>query len=322
MIRLVPGYPIDTAEMRSVYVQALAEAGRQDPRIVSINCDLSRSIGTTDFTSEFPGRSINVGIQESNGMGVAAGLSVAGMIPFFHSFAVFSSRRVFDQAFISCAYAGLNVKIIGADPGVSATSNGGTHMAFEDMGLMRNIPTARVIDISDPVMLRGIVPELVRHYGVDYLRLPRKKEHRIYEAGTPFVIGKANLLREGSDVTILACGLLVHQALLAADQLAAEGIQARVADLFTIKPIDRSFILESAARTGAFVTCENHSIINGLGSAVAEVLVENHPAPLERVGINDEFGEIGDQEYLMRRFGLTADNICARARQAIGRKRA
>ncbi len=320
MMKLTSNHEIETVEMRKAYCETLIRAGHKDSRIASVNCDLCSSMGVVDFFNEFPERAFNVGIQESNGLGVSAGLSAAGFIPFFHTFAVFSSRRVYDQAFVSCAYAGLNVKIVGGDPGVSATTNGGTHTAFEDIALMRTIPTSRVIEFSDTTMVRKVIPEVIDHYGIDYLRLMRKRLHRIYDDSAEFTIGKANILCEGTDVTIIACGLEVYEALVAAEQLKEEGISARVVDMFTIKPIDMECIIESAKKTGAIVTAENHNIINGLGSAVAEVLVENILVPMERVGVQDEFGEVGPQDYLMERFHLTAKTISEKARTAISRK--
>lgn len=320
MMKLASNHEVETVEMRKAYVETLIQEGNKDPRIVTVNCDLCSSMGVTDFVKTFPSRAFNVGIQESNGIGVSAGLSAAGMIPFYHTFAVFASRRVFDQTFVSCAYAGLNVKIVGGDPGVTATTNGGTHMAFEDIALMRTIPTARVIEFSDTTMIRKVIPQVVDHYGVDYIRLMRKCLHRIYDESSDFTIGKANVLREGTDVTIISCGLEVYEALLAAEQLGAEGISARVVDMFTIKPLDIECVIESAKKTGAIVTAENHNIINGLGSAVADVLVENMPVPMERVGAQDEFGEVGPQDYLMKRFNLTSKTIYEKAKHVISRK--
>lgn len=320
MIKLASNHEVETVEMRKAFVETLIQEGHKNPRVVTVNCDLCSSMGITDFVKTFPSRAFNVGIQESNGLSVSAGLSAAGMIPFFHTFAVFASRRVFDQAFVSCAYAGLNVKIVGGDPGVTATTNGGTHMAFEDIALMRSIPTARVIEFSDTTMVRKVVPQVVDHYGVDYIRLMRKCQHRIYEESSDFTVGKGNVLCEGNDVTIIACGVEVYEALVAAEQLKAEGISARVVDMFTVKPLDKECVIESAKRTGAIVTAENHNIINGLGSAVAEVLVENMPVPMERVGAQDEFGEVGPQNYLMERFKLTSKTIYEKAKQAISRK--
>lgn len=313
---------IETApeEMRNAYCEALIQAAKKDPRIVSLDCDLSNSCGTKGFRKAFPDRAFNLGIAEQNACAMAGGLSAAGMIPFFHTFAVFATRRVYDQIFLSCAYAGQNVKIIGCDAGVSAAFNGGTHMAFEDIGLMRTMPQVTVVEPSDPTMMRAIVPQVAELNGVVYLRMPRKKVFQIYEEGSTFTLGKAAVIREGSDVTLIASGMEVAQALFAADKLAEEGISARVVDMFTIKPIDAECIQKCAEETGAIVTCENESIINGLGSAVAEVLVESRPVPMERVGVQDEFGEVGPQDYLMERFGLTADTIVEKAKKAIARK--
>ncbi len=312
---------IDCVEMRDAYCRALIRVAETDPRIIVLDCDLSSSMGTIAFKEAFPDRQFNCGIQEANACGTAAGLSATGFIPFFHSFAAFTSRRIYDQTFISCAYAGLNVKLIGGDAGVSAAANGGTHMAFEDFGILRNVPNITLIEPSDTVMLKEILPQVAAHYGVDYLRMPRKKVRKIYNEGSHFTIGEAVVLYEGVDVTIIASGVVVYEALQAATILAQEGVSAQVVDMFTIKPIDRKCIIESAKKTGAVVTAENHNIINGLGSAVAEVLSEHFPVPLERVGVRDEFGEVGSQEYLMERFGLTARTICEKAREAITRKK-
>ena len=320
MIKLSQDHGVSAIEMRKAYCDSLIEAAKSDSRVITVNCDLCSSMGLVPFEQAYPERGFNVGIQESNGLAVSAGLSASGMVPFFNTFAVFSSRRVFDQAFVSCAYAGLNVKIVGGDPGVSATTNGGTHMAFEDIGLYRTVPTCRVIDPCDPVLLKAIIPQMISHYGVDYLRLLRKAAPKIYDESSTFEIGKANLLREGTDVTLIACGLQVYEALMAAEQLQSEGISARVIDMFTIKPIDKDCVIESAKRTGAIVTAENHNVIGGLGSAVAEVLVENCPTVMERVGVMDEFGEVGAQDYLLDRFNLTAKTIIEKAKLAVSRK--
>lgn len=311
---------VDKQEMRQAYADALMAAMKSNPNVLALDCDLSSSVGTKALYKELPAQAFNCGIQEANACGMAAGLSSLGFIPFVHSFAVFTSRRMFDQAFLSCAYAGQNVKLIGGDAGVSAAFNGGTHMAFEDVGLMRTIPGAVVVEASDPVMMRNLVPQIVDHKGVVYLRMVRKEVVRVYEDGSEFQLGKAAVIREGADVTIVACGIMVDEALKAAELLEAEGIQARVVDMFTIKPIDKDCIIESAAKTGAVVVAENHNMIGGLCSAVAEVLVENAPVPMERVGIDESFGEVGTQRDLMKRFGLTAEVIVEKAKKAIARK--
>jgi len=253
-------------------------------------------------------------------MGLAAGMSATGMVPFVHAFGTFATRRAFDQLFLSCAYQDLNVKIIGGDAGVTAQANGGTHMPFEDMGIMRNIPNFTIIEPCDTAMYKAAVGYMAETYGNVYMRSSRKKAIRIYREGAEFTIGKANFLREGKDVAIIACGIMVHQALLAAEELAQLGISAAVVDMHTIKPIDKAAVVALANSCGTIVTAENHSVINGLGCAVAEVIVENAPVPMERVGVQDCFGEVGSQEYLMKRFGLTAKDIINKARKCIGRK--
>jgi transketolase len=203
---------------------------------------------------------------------------------------------------------------------VSGTYNGGTHMAFEDVGILRVMPNVTILEPSDAVMMKKLVRQMANTYGVQYMRTPRKQMARIYSPDSEFEIGKAAVLREGTDVTIIAYGMTVIESLKAADLLAAEGVSARVVDMFTIKPVDSQCILESADRTGCIVTAENHQRIGGLGSAVAEVLVEHRPIPMERVGVQDQFGEVGTQSYLMERFELTAPYIAEKARKAVARK--
>lgn len=310
----------DRQDMRDAYCDALISAAEQNERVLSLNCDLSGSLGTGRFRARFPERSYNLGIMEANACSMAAGLSVTGYVPFVHSFAVFSSRRMADQIFLSCAYAGLNVKIIGGDAGVSAATNGGTHMAFEDLGVLRSIVGLRLFEPTDNVMVKALIPLLASQYGVDYIRMPRRSVVKIYDEGETFTPGKAKLLREGSDVAIIASGVLVSEALLAADLLAAEGIEARVLDCFTIQPLDTDCVVECAEATGCVVTAENHNVIGGLGSAVAEALGERAPVPMERVGIKNSFGEVGSQAYLMDHFGLRAKDIASAARRVIARK--
>lgn len=321
MVKLLKEFKMSDKEMRQAYCDTLMEAAKKDDRIAMVNCDLCSSMGLKPFAAEFPERSVNVGIEEANGCSMAGGMSAAGMIPFFNTFAVFATRRVYDQIFMSCAYPKLNVKIMGGDAGVSATNNGGTHMPFEDMGIMRVMPGVTVLEPSDPVMMASLVKTLAETYGVQYMRFTRKKTLQIYEEGSEFEIGKAVVLRDGRDVAIFACGLMVAEALKAADKLAEEGIDAAVVDMFTIKPLDRECVIKYAEKTGAVVTAENHQIIGGLGSAVAEVLAEEYPVPMERVGVRDEFGEVGPQDYLMERFGLTAPNIVEAAKKAVEKKR-
>lgn len=313
-------FELDTVEMRKAYCQALIEVAEQNSKVMAVDADVQYSMGTKPFYDKFPQRGINCGIMEAHAIGLCAGLSATGMIPFFHAFGTFATRRAYDQIFLSCAYQKLNVKIIGGDAGVTAAANGGTHMPFEDMGIMRNIPNMTIIEPADSAMYKFAVKHMAETYGNFYMRSNRRKTYKIYSDDATIEIGKANILTQGDDVAIIACGLMVHQALLAQRQLKAEGINATVIDMHTIKPIDKHAIIEVANRCNAIVTAENHNIINGLGSAVSEVVVQNIPTPIEFVGVHDEFGEVGTQEYLMQRFNLTAKDIYNKAKKCIARK--
>jgi transketolase len=310
----------DDMEMRDVYCKTLIELAAEDKRIVVLDADLMNSMGMVPFLKSYPQRTFDVGIQEANMIGVAAGLSATGKIPFAHSFATFASRRCFDQVFLSCGYAKLNVKIIGSDPGITAAYNGGTHMPFEDIGLMRNIPDITILEPVDSVMLKDLVRQAAGRYGVHYIRLLRKKTVKIYENGSSFEIGKGITLKDGKDVTVFATGIMVDKALSAAVLLEKENISARVVNIFTIKPVDEELIVKCAKETGAVVSAENHNVISGLGAAVADVLVKNYPVPMEMVGVNDLFGEVGSQEYLIKRFSMTAEDIASKVRKVIKRK--
>ena len=310
----------EAVEMRSVFAQVMEEMQAKDSRLIYMDADLMNSIGMAKYWKEHPEKTINCGIQEANMIGVAAGMSATGLIPFVHTFGTFASRRVMDQVFVSAAYAKLNVRIIGSDPGITASLNGGTHMPFEDMGMMRCIPEITILEPTDSVMLADMIRQTKEKYGVFYIRLSRKKCEKIYEDGSSFEIGKAAKVRDGKDVTIFATGICVAEAVKAAELLEKEGISAAVSNMFTIKPIDKDAVIEAAKNTGAVVTAENHNIINGLGSAVAEVLAENVCVPLERIGAEDCFGEVGPVDYLRERFEMTAEDIAKAAKRAISRK--
>ncbi len=312
---------LEAQEMRTVYCETMIALAKEDPRIVDVEADLTGAHGMKPFKAAYPERSFNVGIAEANMVGVAAGLSACGKIPFVHSFATFASRRCFDQIAISVCYAGLNVKIVGSDPGVGAELNGGTHMALEDMGIMRTLPGMTVFEPTDSVQLRKALPAVARHEGPVYIRLFRRKAEKVFDDDYVFTLGKADLLRDGSDVTIIASGVCVANALQAAAMLAGEGVSARVLNMHTVKPVDAEAVLRAAEETGAVVTAENHSVIGGLGSAVAEVLAEGRPAPLERVGVKDHFGQVGKAPYLMGVFGIPPADIAKAARKALARKR-
>ncbi|MHC5056471.1 MAG: transketolase family protein [Planctomycetota bacterium] len=310
----------ETTMMRDTYCRTLIDLARDNLQIVALDADLMNSMGMVPFMKEYPERTFNCGVQEANMMGIAAGLSRTGKVPYAHSFGPFATRRCYDQVFMSGAYARCNVRVIGSDPGVTAAYNGGTHMPFEDLGIMRNVPGMTVMEPTDNAMLEDIIRQIATAYGMFYVRLLRRFATRIYEPGTKFTIGRAVPLREGADVTIFASGIMVAESLRAADTLAAQGVEARVLNMFTVKPIDRDAVVKAAEETGAIVAAENHSVINGLGSAVAEVLCKTKPVPLERVGTQDEFGEVGPEDYLRERFGLTPENIVAKAVRAIERK--
>jgi transketolase len=313
---------MDQLEMRAIYAQTLMELAEKDERIVLLEADLMKASGTAVFCSKFPQRTFNVGVAEANMVGIAAGLSAGGKIPFADTFGCFASRRTYDQFFISANYARRNVKLTGTDPGVSAAYNGGTHMPFEDLGIMRNIPGLVVFEPCDPVSLKMLTVKSAYHQGCTYMRLFRKPAPVIYPENETFELGKGKVLRDGDDVALVAIGVIpVNEALKASEILAGKGISAAVIDMHTVKPVDEELVLRYAKKTGALLTFENHQIINGLGSAVAEVLSENYPTLMKRVGVNDEFGEVGKQEYLQQRFGLTAGNLASNAIELLGKKK-
>ena len=306
--------------MRDACCQALMDAAEKNEDIVVLDSDLVNSSGLKPFFKFFPDRAIECGIAEANMVGIAAGLSSVGKIPFAHSFGCFASRRVCDQIMISAAYARLNVRIIGSDPGITAAKNGGTHMPFEDMGVLRSIPEITLIEPTDPVMMKDIVRQLVDAYGVYYIRMVRKEATAIYKEGSTFEIGKGNLIVDGTDVTIFASGILVEEAVKASTILKTEGISARVVDMFTWKPIDRELVERCARETGCFVTAENHNIIGGLGSAISEAAAETVPVPIEMIGAKDRFGQVGTVDFLKEEYHMTALDIIDAARRSIGRK--
>lgn len=306
--------------LRDTYVDLLLEYAQKDDRIVALDADLMAASSVKRFSQQMPGRAIDVGVAEANMIGVAAGLAAMGKIPFTHSFTAFASRRVCDQVTLSVAYAGLNIKMVGSDPGITAELNGGTHMSMEDVSIMRNIPGMTVYEPVDSAQLRAAFPQILAHDGPVYIRLLRRPAVQIYSENDKFTLGKASLLREGGDVTILATGIMVAEALLAAEELAGQGISAEVLNIHTVKPFDEEAVLRSAMKTGAVVTAENASVIGGLGSAAAECLGENCPVPLRRVGVRDCFGEVGMTDYLKEKFGLTAKKIVRAAREVTERK--
>jgi len=306
--------------MREVYCDTLIELALENDDIIALDSDLMSSSGMKPFFQRFPDRAFNCGIAEANMIGISAGLSAMGKIPFAHSFGCFATRRVCDQIMISAAYAQQNVRILGTDPGVTAAYNGGTHMPFEDMGVLRSIPEITLLEPADNVLLEDLVRQLAVEKGVFYIRMARKNAVSIYKDGSRFNIGKGNLLADGTDVTIFASGIMVHEALKAAETLEEDDISARVVDMFTWKPIDTELVEECALTTGAFVTAENHNIVGGLGSAIAETAAKTCPVPIEMVGIKDRFGQVGTEDFLRKEYELTAEEIVAAAKRSIERK--
>jgi transketolase len=317
---LIGKHETDSRANRDGYVEAMLEGMEQDETLCHIDCDLMGCINTGKLKKAFSARTFNAGIAEQNAMGVAAGMAATGLKVFVHSFGCFASRRMFDQAFLSAGYSELPVHVIGSDPGVTAAFNGATHMPFEDCALYMTIPNAVVIDSCDFAQTKALTKQLMGCDKPSYMRLIRKGFKTVYADGSDFTIGKGVTLKDGSDVTLIASGILVDEALKAAEGLAAQGIQARVIDMHTWKPLDDALVLRAAEETGCIVTCENHQVSCGLGSAVANLLAEKRPTPLERIGIQNRFGQVGPQDFLMQQYQLTAEDIVAAAGRAIARK--
>lgn len=305
---------------REAYGQALEELGAVRQDVVVLDADLSKSTKTSMFQSKYPERFFNAGIAEQNLMGLAAGFAAAGKVPFASTFAVFATGRAYDQIRNSICYPRLNVKIAATHAGITVGEDGGSHQALEDINLMRGLPNMTVLVPADGPEAKNAVKAAAEYEGPVYIRLGRSGVPIITDADAPFVIGKGRVMREGSDVTLIGCGMMVAKALEAADALAEEGVSAAVIDMSTIKPIDRELIVEWAKKTGAIVTAEEHNVIGGLGSAVAEVLVEEALVPMERVGIEDVFGESGTGGELVEKYRLTAEHIVEKARRAMARK--
>lgn len=306
---------------REAYGMALAKFGDKYD-IVVMDADLSKSTKTDTFKKEFPDRFINCGIAEANMISTAAGLATCGKTVFASTFAMFAAGRAFEQIRNAVCYPKLNVKIGATHAGISVGEDGATHQPIEDIALMRSIPNMVVISPADAVESIAAVEAAIKHDGPVYLRFGRLGVPTINDEATyKFEIGKGVQLKDGSDVTIIANGLMVPDALTAADMLAQEGINARVINIHTIKPIDEDIIVKAATETGAIVTAEEHNIIGGLGSAVAEVLAEKCPTPLVRVGIEDKFGKSGKPAQLLKEYGLTPENIAAKAKEAMAKKK-
>lgn len=310
-----------TAATRDAYGKTLVELGKTNPDVVVLDADLSGSTRTGWFAKEFPDRFFNVGIAEQNLIGMACGLALAGKIPFVSSFAMFATGRCWEQIRNSVAYPCLNVKIAATHAGITVGEDGATHQALEDLSIMRAIPYLTVVVPADATMAGLAVREVAALQGPCYLRMSRGNTPVVYEPDKAvFKIGKSNMLRKGKDLTIIACGIMVAHAMIAAEELEQSGVSVAVIDMHTIKPLDKDAIISAADHTGAIVTAEEHSVIGGLGSAVAEVLMQNRPVPAEMVGVQGVFGESGPPDDLLVKFKLMPKDIVAAAKKVLERK--
>ena len=303
---------------REAYGNAIAELGKINDKIVVLDADLASATKTGVFKKACPDRFFDMGIAESDMIGTAAGLATCGKIPFASTFAVFATGRAYDQVRNSVAYPHLNVKIAATHAGVTVGEDGATHQAIEDIALMRVMPNMTVLCPCDETETKWAVEEATRIDGPVYIRLGRSKAEDVYDSNAKFEFGKGNVLKEGNDVTIIATGMLVIEAIRAAETLKEKGISARVIDIHTIKPIDKDIIIKAAKETKGIVTAEEHSIIGGLGGAVSEIVTEYCPTKVLKVGVNDSFGRSGKASELLNKFGLTADNICSKALEIVG----
>jgi transketolase len=310
----------ETKATRFGYSEALMELAKTHPEVMVLDADLSKSVTTNKFHKEYPLQSINVGIAEQNMLGIAAGLSLAGKIPFVSTYGVFVSGRAFDQIRTTICYSKLNVKIGGAHGGISVGPDGATHQALEEISLMRVLPEMKVIVPCDFYETKKATIAAYQIPGPVYIRFGREPVPVITNESTPFIFGKATTFRNGSDVSIIACGVMVSEALDAAEELAKAGINARVINISTIKPLDTEAIIQAAKETGAIVTAEEHQLLGGFGSAIAEVVVQNSPVPMEFVGIQDTFGESGSPEQLMEAYHLTSNDIIQKVKKVLLRK--
>ena len=302
---------------REAYGKALVKLGKINDDVVVLDADLSKSTKTNDFYKAYPDRFFNMGIAEQNLVGAACGFAAAGKIPFASTFAMFATGRAFEIIRNSVCYPKLNVKICATHAGITVGEDGGSHQSVEDISLMRSIPNMTVLVPADGVEAEKMIFAAAEYNGPMYVRLGRSAVPTLFDENYNFEIGKGVVLKEGNDATIIACGMMVNEALIAADMLKEENINVRVINMSTIKPIDTELIIKAAKETKAIVTAEEHSIIGGLGSAVSEVVSENHPVKVKKVGLNDCFGESGTPGELLEKYGLTAKNIVAKVKEAI-----
>jgi transketolase len=298
-------------QMRQVYSETLVELGRANPRICLLEADLMLASGTQAFMKEFPERFFNVGVAEANMIGIAAGLSTAGKIPFCTTFTSFITRRAYDQITISVAYAKRNVKIVGTDPGITATTNGGTHMCFQDLAIMRVMPGMTVLSPADACELRAMVRFMAEFQGPVYMQLIRGIQPKLFGPEYQFALGRAVILSEGQDVTLVSTGFTTPYGRKAVELLRAKGVSVEHLHYPTVKPFDTETLIASAKKTRFVVSVENQNILGGLGSAVCETLSDRYPVPVKRLGVPDRFGEVGSEEYLMEKHRFGISNIVA-----------
>jgi transketolase len=311
---------VEAIPTRDGYGEGVVALGEKDPNVVVLTADLSDSTRANMFGEKFPERFIECGIAEQNMMGIAAGLALSGKIPFVSSYAVFVPGRCWDQLRVSVCYSKANVKVVGAHAGISVGPDGATHQALEDIASVRCLPNIVVVVPCDSIETKKATIALGEYKGPAYFRFAREKTPVMTTKDSPFKIGKAEIFKDGTDVTIVACGPLVYQSLVAAKELVKEGILAEVINNHTIKPMDKLAIAASAKKTGAVVTVEEHQIIGGLGGAVAEVLAENYPVPIERVGMPDSFGESGSPEELLEKYGMSVKKIKEAVKNVLKKK--
>ncbi len=309
---------IEQVPTRNGFGEGVVKAGELDQNVVVLCGDLTESTRSEAFAKKFPGRFFEVGVAEQNMMGIAAGLALSGKIPFISSYAVFNPGRNWDQLRVSVAYSNANVKVVGAHAGISVGPDGATHQALEDIAVTRVLPNLVVIAPCDYIETRKATLAIAKHLGPCYIRFTREKTPVFTTEETPFEIGKAQIFSGGKDITIVGCGALVYECLVAANELAAErGVSCEVINSSTIKPLDTDTIVHSAKKTGKVVTVEEHQIIGGLGGAVCEALAENHPVTVKRIGMPDTFGESGEPSELLEKYGMSSNHIKIAVRQML-----
>jgi transketolase len=306
---------------RHGYGEALVQLGQKNPKVITIGADTASSVMLNLFMDKFPDRFVSVGVAEQNMIGVAAGLAIAGWVPFATTYGVFASGRPWEQIRTTVCYSNLNVKIGGSHGGVTVGADGATHQALEEIAVMRCLPNMTLVVPCDAIETRKATLAIGEAFGPAYIRYGREASPIITREETPFVLGKAQTFREGTDVAIFACGIMVYEALLAAEALEKKGISARVINLHTIKPIDEAAIATAARECGAIVTAEEHQVMGGFGSAIAEVVVKTHPVPMEMIGMQNCFGESGVPSELLCSFNMKDINIVAAAEKAVARKK-